>query len=102
MLGEVRVAITQDWNLDRTLETLDEELQHFYEDARANGEKSEELLRGQLLLLGVLLVIAVLAFFIAVGSDLVKAILDSAVWLSHIYTNTANGEVARGGDEPPQ
>jgi len=33
----------------------------------------------------------VLAFFIAVGSDLVKAILDSAVWLSHIYTNTAVG-----------
>lgn len=102
MLGEVRVAITQDWNLDRTLETFDEKLQDFYVKARANGEKSEELLRGQLLLLGLLLVIAVLAFFIAVGSDLVKAILDSAVWLSHIYTNTANGEVARTGDEPPQ
>jgi len=91
MLNEVQVAVTGGWSLDQSVVALHEKLKDFKQQAYQNGRISANLFNTQLGLFGVLLLIVVLAFFIAVGSDLVKAILDSAVWLSHIYTNTAVG-----------
>lgn len=100
VLSEVKNAVTGDWTLSLTLQnTLGEELDKFRDRAVANNMQANALLRSQLVSLGLLLLSVVLAFFIAVGSDLVRAILDSAVWLSHICVNTS---AASGTDEPQQ
>jgi len=90
VLYEVNSAVTGEWALSETLDgDLDKVLTKFEERANANNIQSNALLRSQLEAIKNLLLFVVLAFFIAVGSDLVRAILDSAVWLSHIYTNTS-------------
>lgn len=94
MLKEVEAAVTQGWSLDVSLQKIEHELQVFRAEADLNGRVSAGLFNFQMGLVGVLLGLVVLAFFIAVGSDLVKAILDSAVWLSHIYANTASGHAS--------
>jgi hypothetical protein len=89
-LYEVQSAVTGEWALSQTLDdALDKVLTKFEDRANANNIQSNALLRSQLEAIKNLLLFLMLAFFIAVGSDLVKAILDSAVWLSHIYTNTS-------------
>jgi hypothetical protein len=93
VLSMVRAAVTDGWALELTIENrLQTELEKFAERAAINGEIAGVRLMTQIYVAGLFLLLLVVAFFIAVGSDLVKAILDSAVWLSHIYTNTSSGD----------
>lgn len=90
VLYEVNNAVTGEWALSQTLDgTLNEVLTQFEDRANANNIRTDDLFRSQLESIKNLLLFVMLAFFIAVGSDLVRAILDSAVWLSHIYSNTS-------------
>jgi hypothetical protein len=100
VLSMVRTAVTEGWALEWTIENrLQTELEKFEKRAADNGEAADNRLRTQFVVVGLFLLLLVLAFFIAVGSDLVKAILDSAVWLSHIYTNTSSADFEGGNDE---
>jgi hypothetical protein len=101
MLNRVLAAVTTEWNLDLTVKAMDSETTMFARQAQASSEQSDGKLNLQFALVGGFLLVVVLAFFIAVGSDLVKAILDSAVWLFHIYTNTS-APGGGGTNEPPQ
>jgi hypothetical protein len=90
VLYQVKSAVTGEWALAQTLEDrLGNVLTKFEDRANANNVQSDGLLRSQLEAIKNLLLFVMVAFFIAVGSDLVRAIIDSAVWLSHIYTNTS-------------
>jgi hypothetical protein len=102
VLDDLRSSVTGGWSLRQTIDgTLKDTLRDFEERAILNSQMASAILMNQVAVLGIFLLLLVVAFFIAVGSDLVKAILDSAVWLSNIYSNTLPQQGSEGAGENP-
>jgi hypothetical protein len=102
VLSRVRSAVTEGWALEETIDgALTDTLKDFEAHARLNSQGASAVLMNQVAVVGIFLLLLIVSFFIAVGSDLVKAILDSAVWLSHICMNTSLPEPRDAADEKP-
>lgn len=97
VLNLVSYAVTNDWVLERLItQQLNGVLLEIDEKTAEITAKRSAISLNQISYIGILILFTIISFFIAVGSDLVKSILDSAIWLSHIYSNTASKE----GSEP--
>lgn len=88
-INEVRSAATQEWSLEQIVNELSAPVGEFSELADRNTERNKTLWHGQANYVGIFLIALLVSFFIAVGADIVRALLDSAVWLSHIGSQSS-------------
>jgi hypothetical protein len=86
---EMEFAVTDGLILSSEVYKIFTEIDGFRDEVNKIETVYSSLFEKQIICLALLLICLIASFFIAVGSDFIKAILDSAVWLSHIYENTS-------------
>lgn len=91
-------AVTEDLILSHEIENILTEINNFQNEVNRTDSLSGSLFEKQIICVALFLICLIASFFIAVGSDFIKAILDSAVWLSHIYNNTSSAKRADVND----
>jgi len=85
-------AITDGLILSSEVSKILTEIDDFRNEVNKIESISSSLFEKQIICFALLLICLLASFFVAVGSDFIKAILDSAVWLSNIYENTSNNK----------
>lgn len=94
----MEVAVTDDLILSNLISNTLTEINKFENDVNSIESLAGSLFEKQIICFVLLIICLIASFFVAVGSDFIKAILDSAVWLSHIYDNTSNAKRANVTD----